>query len=85
MFCGWKKQCLHITYIFEKHVVILLDERYYKDTTSFLFLVASLCKRFNLWQTSISRREYGKGHFPFGASSIQQIHRLQGCELKSTI
>lgn len=54
MFCGWKKQCLHITYIFEKHVVILLDEKYYKDTTSFLFLVASLCKRFNLWQTYIS-------------------------------
>lgn len=42
-------------YPFEKHVVILLDERYYKDTTSFPILTASLRQSFNLWQTYISR------------------------------
>lgn len=42
-------------YLFEKHVVILLDERYYKDTTSFPILTASLPKSFNPWQTYILR------------------------------
>lgn len=42
-------------YQFAKHIVIPLDERYHKDTTSFPILTASLLESCNQWQNYISR------------------------------
>lgn len=89
VFSAWMRRCLHITYQSAKHIVIPLDERYRKDTTSFPILTASLLESRNQWQNYTSRTSRFEVENMAGATFLcGKQHKTcylttKCCELKS--